>query len=175
MAGSLAVLLLAGCSLWPGGDEPSDSAAPETAATAVTTGARTAADPAIIEAHYTGPRSPDLVRLVAPDGTRIEPLSVDRDTRRVEEDGRWPDVHVGVTGGSSSKVQTGIGIGFPLFGNDTVERPPESRTVMRFRLPDPADYDANWKNYRVLLLFEPGTDRESRIEMMPPHPSALLE
>jgi hypothetical protein len=154
-----------------------DAPAPEIAAAAAAPSEPAAivpGDPSIIAVRYSGERAPDVVRLVTPDGTSLEPVEIAQVTTEVAHDDGWPNIQVGVTGGSSSDVQTGVNIGFPIFGEETPNRPPNVRTQAQFRLPDIEDYREHWQQYRVVMLFQPGTPEEERIEMLPPHPDAML-
>jgi hypothetical protein len=154
-----------------------DAPPPEVVAAATTPAAGEPVDPgdpSLIEVRYSGARAPETVQLLAPDGTVIEPLEVERVTTETIADDGWPNIQAGVTGGSSSDMDFGVGIGFPLFGTEAADRPPQVRTLARFRLPDLPDYRENWQRYRVVMLFARGTPDEDRIEMLPPHPDATV-
>jgi hypothetical protein len=167
-----AMLLLAGCSgsLFGGGDDDR----PEPIPVAVETAPNVpVADPDLVEIRYEGERSPSTIALIAPDGTRIAARDVERTSEIPASEDSFPDIHVGVDGGSSSGVQTGIGIGFPIFGTETEAPPPRTVTIARFLPPDIAHYRTNWHAYRVELLFAPGTDAFERIELLAPEPPDL--
>jgi hypothetical protein len=167
-----AMLLLAGCSggLFGGGD--SDRPEPIPVAVEMTPNVPVV-DPGLVEVRYEGERSPSTIALIAPDGTRTEARDVERTSEIATGEDSFPDIHVGVDGGSSSGVQTGIGIGIPIFGPETETLPPRTVTIARFLPPDIAHYRANWHEYRVELLFAPGTDAFERIELLAPEPSEL--
>jgi hypothetical protein len=167
-----AMLLVAGCSggLFGGGD----SNRPEPIPVALESAPNVpVVDPDLVEVRYEGERSPSTITLIAPDGTRTEARDVERTSEIPIGKDSFPDIHVGVDGGSSSGVQTGIGIGIPIFGPETETLPPKTVTIARFLPPDIAHYRTNWHEYRVELLFAPGTDAFERIELLAPEPSEL--
>lgn len=167
-----AMLLLAGCSggLFGGGDSDRPEPIP---ITVETTPNVPVVDPDLVEVRYEGERSPSTVALIAPDGTRTEARDVARTSEIATSEDSFPDIHVGVDGGSSSGVQTGIGIGIPIFGAETEAQAPRTVTIARFLPPDMEHYRAYWHEYRVELLFAPGTDEFERIELLAPEPSDL--
>jgi hypothetical protein len=166
-----AVLMLAGCSGGLFGGGPDRPEAVPVAAGSVPNVPVEHSD--IVEVRYDGERSPAIVELVAPDGTRTPARDIERIREIPTSEDRFPDIHVGVDGGSSSGVQTGIGIGFPIFGPETETLPPKTVTIARFLPPDAAHYRAHWRDYRVELLFAPGTGLEERIAVLAPEPAAL--
>jgi hypothetical protein len=110
-------------------------------------------------------------RLVPPDGQSIVPLSLDRDRRVYSDDrGSLPNIGVGVSGGSSSRVNTGFGIGFPLFGGGgdtyTISM---TTSRLRFRVPDMNGYRGGWQHWVLHLDLDDGANRRS-IETLPPAP-----
>jgi hypothetical protein len=167
-----AMLLLTGCSggLFGGGDSDRPQPVPVTLESAPNV---PAIDPDLVEIRYEGERSPSTIALIAPDGTSTAARDVERTSEITADEYNFPDIRVGVDGGSSSGVHTGIGIGFPIFGTGKEAAPPRTVTIARFQPPDIAHYRANWKRYRVELLFAPGTDDFERIELLAPEPADL--
>ncbi len=131
-------------------------------------------DPSVLAVRYSSDLTPDVVQLLAPDGTVIEPIAIGQVTHWTEEDEGRAKFRFGVSGGSASGLKPKFAIGFPLF-SDQIEAPgPPTQNQANFRLPDVADYQENWQLYRVVMLFEPGTAEQERLEMLPPHPDAML-
>lgn len=162
-------LVLAGCS---GGNSGGDQ--PQAVPVAIESAPNVPViDPNIVEVRYDGERSPAIVELIAPDGTRTPARDIDRTAEMPTEEDGFPDVHVGVEGGSSSGVETGIGIGIPIFGTESEALPPRTVTIARFLPPNMEHYRNNWREYRVELLFGPGTDEFERIELLAPEPPDL--
>lgn len=79
-------------------------------------------------------------------------------------------VGVGVFGGSSGRVGTSIGLGFPLGGYDTVERQVGYKSIARIPVDDMGFYQATWQKWRMRIRFnEPGGgNRFIEIEAPPP-------
>jgi hypothetical protein len=82
-------------------------------------------------------------------------------------------VGVGVFGGSSGRIGTSIGLGFPLGGGGTVEREVGYKSIARIPIDDMGFYAATWRQWRMRISFaEPaGGARYIEIEAPPP-PSA---
>jgi hypothetical protein len=126
--------------------------------------------PDVIETVLVDPLPVASARLVQPDGQTIAPLSLDRD-RQVYSDNRGglPNVGVGVSGGSSSRVNTGFGIGFPLFGGGSTYTASMTTSRLRFRVPDMNAYRAGWQHWILHLDLDDGVNHRS-IETLPPAP-----
>lgn len=131
----------------------------------------TATDDRVIIVNVTDPLPVKAARLIAPNGTQTEAYAIDRDTQDYGGGGGLrPNVGVGVTGGSSGGVSTGIGIGFPIFSsndNGPARRLTESR--VRIRIPDTADYRLNWQRYAIAVDLDDGVNRRT-FQMVPPAP-----
>lgn len=163
-------LLLAGCS----GSGADGDDQPQAVPVAIESAPNVpVTDPNIVEVRYDGERSPAIVELIAPDGTRTPARDIQRTAEIPTEEDGFPEVHVGIEGGSSSGVETGIGIGIPIFGPETEALPPRTVTIARFLPPNIEHYRNNWQEYRVELLFGPGTDEFERIELLAPEPADL--
>lgn len=128
----------------------------------------------LIEVRYSAERGPERMRMIAPDGTVLEPVEIEQVTTEPSENDGWPNIQAGLAGGSSSGTQAGINIGFPIFGDEDPLRKPLIRTRAVFQLPDVADYQRNWMQYRIVMDFAPGSGEDERLEMLPPHPDALM-
>lgn len=109
-------------------------------------------------------------RLVAPDGTFYEAYSIDTDRRSGgARTGIYPSVGVGVSGGSSSRISSGIGIGFPIFGSPGPAAPPEYRSTARIRVTDMAAYRAEWQASELRLTLGEGA-AEHQVAIPAPEP-----
>ena len=80
-------------------------------------------------------------------------------------------VGVGVTGGSSSRIGTGIGIGFPLFGSGGGDGVTTTVTASRvlIRVPDLTAYGATWQSSKLHIELDDGVTRRV-MELLPPPP-----
>ena len=109
-------------------------------------------------------------RLVAPDGTNSDAYSIDTDRRPGgASTGILPSVGVGVSGGSSSHVSTGIGIGFPIFGSNGPTPRPQYHSTARIQVRDMAAYRANWQKFEVRLTVGEGS-AEHQVVIPAPEP-----
>lgn len=159
---ALAILALVGCgynSAPPGGIDES------------VTAAISAEDAAVILVIVDDPLPVKSARLIDPNGAVTEAFAIDRDRQSYSGGSHvQPNVGVGVVGGSSSGVSTGIGIGIPLFSSDgggAVRRMTESR--VRIRIPDAAAYRRDWQRYAIAVELDDGVNRRS-FQMVPPAP-----
>jgi hypothetical protein len=131
-------------------------------------------DPTVLAVRYSSDLTPDVVQLMMPNGTVIEPLAIGTVTHWTEEDQNRTRFQFGLTGGSASGLNPSLAVGIPIFSGSGDDHAPPTQTQANFKLPDVADYRDNWQLYRVVMLFEPGTAGEERLEMLPPHPDALM-
>lgn len=131
-------------------------------------------DPSVLAVRYSSDLTPDVVQLLTPNGTVIEPLAIGTVTHWTEEDRGRTRFRFGLTGGSASGLNPSFAVGIPIFSGSGDDHALPTQTQANFKLPDVADYEANWKLYRVVMLFRPGTDEEERLEMIPPHPDTML-
>lgn len=159
----LLALLLAGC--W-GGSEPPP--APRQAVNSHFV----LGSPDLIQTTIVDPLPVKAAALRTPDGITLAAQSIDRQ-RNVYSDstGYGPNFGVGVAGGSSSRVTTGFGIGFPLFGGGGDDRRVTSMTTstLRFKVPDMAAYRRDWQRWVLHIDLEDGINRRT-IETLPPAP-----
>jgi hypothetical protein len=132
-------------------------------------------DPSVLAVRYSDDLTPDIVQLLTPDGTAIDPIAVGQVTHWTEEDEGRDKFRFGLSGGSASGLKPRFAIGFPLFGSGTEDHRRPVQNQANFKLPDLADYEKNWQLYRVVMLFKPGTAEEERLEMIPPHPDTMLQ
>jgi hypothetical protein len=128
--------------------------------------------PDTIETVLVDPLPVASAHLTLPDGRTIAPVSLDRD-RQVYSDNTpsLPNIGVGVSGGSSSRVNTGFGIGFPFFGGGGGGTYTASMTTsrLRFLVPDMNAYRGGWQHWILHLDLDDGANRRS-IETLPPAP-----
>lgn len=184
----LLALILAGCS-WFGDDMPPVQRMPNEATAAPPAGApdpvlatkpdsvpdyaganATLADD-IITVTVSDPLPAKAARLIAPNGqvTMAHAIDTTRDIARDESSIR-PRIGVGAVGGSGGGgISTGIGIGFPLFGDSDTKTYSVTESRISFRLPDLADYRRNWQRYTIAVDLDDGVNRRS-FQMLPPAP-----
>jgi hypothetical protein len=130
--------------------------------------------------------SPDLIETIVidplpvagavlrlPDGRVSPAFSLDKD-RHIYHDqtGYGSGFGFGVSGGSQSRVTTGIGIGFPLFGGwgpSPVVTSTMTTSTIRFRIPDMAAYRRDWQRWILHVDLDDGVSRRA-IETLPPAP-----
>lgn len=157
----LALLVLAACA----------DRTPRPAEPAVTVGFATQAPPgaaAAIEVRAVNPRPLTAAALVGPGGPVAVAQTIERDLPAASPGyGVGPDVGVGVYGGSSSGIGTGVFLGFPI-GGYGVPRPADAgRTRSRAVIPiaDMAAYRQTWERTQVRLRF--GSDELAEIVEIP--------
>ncbi|WP_374654407.1 hypothetical protein [Dongia sp.] len=159
---ALALLTLTACGY--------DSARPHGIDETVTA-AISAEDETVIVLTVDDPLPVKSARLIDPSGAVTEAFAIDRDRQSYSGGGNVrPNVGVGVVGGSSGGVSTGIGIGFPLFSSDgggAVRRMTQSR--VQLRIPDIAAYRLGWQHYAIAVDLDDGVNRRS-FQMVPPAP-----
>ena len=131
-------------------------------------------DPSVLAVRYSSDLNPDVVQLLMPNGTVIEPLAIGTVTHWTEEDQNRTRFRFGLTGGSASGLNPSFAVGIPILGGAGEDHSRPTQNQANFKLPDMADYEANWQLYRVVMLFAPGTPEEERLEMLPPHPDTML-
>src|SRR5262245_473263 len=104
----LALLLLAACSGNAGSSYGGTGSVPTTNAHFQTD------DPTVIELMVRDPLPIARLVLIDPTGVETEAFDIQRDRQTFRSDGgARPSVGVGVAGGSSGRIGTGVGIGFP--------------------------------------------------------------
>jgi hypothetical protein len=111
-------------------------------------------------------------RLAAPDGTFYEAYAIDTDRQSGgSSPGIFPSEGVGVSGGSSSNISTGVGLSFPIFGASGPAPRPHYRSTARIRVTDMAAYRANWEKSEVRLTMGEGSSAHE-IVLRAPKPAA---
>ena len=131
-----------------------------------------AADEAdIVEVRVTDEQPVEVVELIGPDGRVYTAHQILRDRLVEERGGIVPNlgIGVGVTGGSSSRIGTSIGLGFPLGGFGGTADEPEVLSRARIRIEDMAAYRTDWQNWKVRIQF--GTTEAGPRFMEIPAPS----
>ena len=112
-------------------------------------------------------------RLAAPDGTVSEAYSIDTDRQSGggASPGVFPSVGVGVGGGSSGNVSTGIGLSFPIFGASGPAPHAHYRSTARIRVPNMAAYRANWQKTEVRITMGEGSAAHEVVIVAPKPPA----
>ncbi|MGH6894236.1 MAG: hypothetical protein ACREEP_18470 [Dongiaceae bacterium] len=128
-------------------------------------------DPTVIELTVRDALPAARVFLIDPTGARTAAFDIQRDKQIYQSDsGPQPSVGVGVTGGSSGRVSTGIGIGFPIFSSGRSNYTSgviDSRA--KVRVGNPVLYRETWQRWKLRIELDDG--RNSRaLEMVPPRP-----
>ncbi|WP_374373810.1 hypothetical protein [Dongia sp.] len=124
----------------------------------------------VITVTVSDPLPAKAARLMAPDGQVTQAIAIDTERHMAHEDnGLRPSIGVGVAGGSSSNLSTGIGIGFPLFGAGETRTYSVTESRITFRLPDPAEYRRDWQRYAIAVDLDDGVNRRT-FQMLPPAP-----
>lgn len=129
-------------------------------------------DPTVIEVTVRDPLPVTRVVLVDPTGAETQAYDIQRDTQTYRSGGYGasPNVGVGVFGGSSGHIGTGIGIGVPIFssGQSGYDRTVVDSTA-KVRISNPVLYRSSWQDWK--LRAELGEDGSKRtIELVPPKP-----
>lgn len=132
-------------------------------------------DPSVLAVRYSSDLNPDIIQLLTPNGTIIESQAIGQVTHWTAEDKNRTHFRFGLTGGSASGLNPSFAVGIPILGGGDENQTPPTQNQANFKLPDVADYEKNWQLYRVVMLFEPGTAAEERLEMIPPHPDTMLQ
>jgi len=128
-------------------------------------------DPTVIEVSVRDVLPAARVFLVDPSGVETAAFDIQRDRQVYRSDvGSRPNVGVGVFGGSSGHVGTGIGIGFPIFSSgqsNYTASVVDSRA--KVRIPNPVLYRETWQRWKIRVELEDGANKRF-IEMVPPKP-----
>lgn len=128
-------------------------------------------DPTVIEVSVRDPLPAARVFLIDPSGVQTAAFDIQRDRQVYRSDaGPRPNVGVGVFGGSSGHVGTGIGIGFPIFSSgqsNYTTSVVDSRA--KVRIPNPVLYRETWQRWKIRVELEDGANNRL-IEMVPPKP-----
>jgi hypothetical protein len=110
------------------------------------------ASPDTIEVRVRDRQPVDRVELAGPAGEIVIAWRLERE--RVAA-GAAPSpkfgLGVGIFGGSSTRVGTSVGIGFPLGGVENAPDEPYVISIALVRLPDLAAYRATWRQWSVRI------------------------
>ncbi|MEZ5833031.1 MAG: lipoprotein [Dongiaceae bacterium] len=171
----LAILLLAACSSssnYGGGGSGYGGAGSGSVNTPYATDAHFLAnDPTVIELKVRDPLPVARVVLVDPTGKETAAYDIQRDKQVYRSDGGpRPSVGVGVAGGSSGHIGTGIGIGIPLFSSGQSNY---TSTVVdstaKVKIGNPVLYRESWQHWVLRAELDDGQNKRT-IEMVPPKP-----
>lgn len=164
----LAVLLLAACSNNGGGSGYGGTGDSRSA----TDAHFLKDDPTVIEVNVRDPLPVTRVVLVDPTGAETPAHDIQRDTQTYRSGGYGasPSVGVGVFGGSSGRVGTGIGIGVPIFssGQSGYDRTVVDSTA-KVRINNPVLYRTTWQDWKLRAELGEGSTKRT-IELAPPKP-----
>lgn len=166
-------LLLAGCSNPGGGSGYGGVGSAESGAN-VPYGANAhflADDPTVIELTVRDALPAARVFLIDPTGAQTAAFDIQRDKQIYRSDsGPRPNVGVGVFGGSSGRVGTGIGIGFPIFSSG---QPTYTGAVIdsraKVRISNAVLYRETWQRWKLRVELDDGLNSRA-LEMVPPKP-----
>ena len=130
-----------------------------------------ASDPTVIEVNVHDTLPVARVVLVDPAGAETAAYDIQRDKQVYRSDaGPRPSVGVGVFGGSSGHIGTGVGIGFPIFSSG---QSGYSGTVVdstaKVKIGNPVLYRESWQNWKLRVAFEGGSNART-LELVPPKP-----
>jgi hypothetical protein len=128
-------------------------------------------DPTVIELTVRDPLPAARVFLIDPTGAETAAFDIQRDRQIYRSDaGPRPSVGVGVFGGSSGHVGTGVGIGFPIFssGQSNYTSVVVDSTA-KIKINNPVLYRTSWQTWKLRVELEDGPNKRT-IEMVPPKP-----
>ena len=130
-----------------------------------------ASDPTVIEVSVRDPLPAARVFLIDPTGAQTAAFDIQRDRRIYRSDGGpQPSIGVGVGGGSSGHVSTGIGIGFPIFSDSG---PTQTSAVIdstaKVRISNPVLYRETWQSWKLRVELDDGVSKRV-LETLPPKP-----
>jgi hypothetical protein len=128
-------------------------------------------DPTVIEVTVRDPLPVARVVLVDPTGAETAAYDIQRDKQIYRSDsGPRPSVGVGVVGGSSGHIGTGIGIGFPIFSSGQSNYTAAVvDSAAKVKIGNPVLYRESWQRWKLRVEFEDGGNART-IEMVPPKP-----
>ena len=162
----LAILLLAACSGNSGGSGYGG--------TAYTTDAHFLKDdPTVIELSVRDPLPVARMVLIDPTGAETEAYDIQRDRQTYRSDGGpRPNVGVGVFGGSSGHIGTGVGIGFPIYSGSQSGYGGTTSVVdstAKVRINNPVLYRSSWQSWKLRAELDDGRAKRT-VELVPPKP-----
>ncbi|HET6159426.1 MAG TPA: hypothetical protein VFE34_13855 [Dongiaceae bacterium] len=128
-------------------------------------------DPTVIELTIRDPLPASRVLLIDPTGAQTAAFDIQRDKQIYHSDtGPRPNVGVGVFGGSSGHIGTGVGIGFPIFssGQSNYTSAVVDSTA-KVKISNPVLYRESWQRWKLRVELGEGANTRT-IEMVPPKP-----
>lgn len=130
-----------------------------------------ASDPTVIELTVRDPLPAARVFLIDPSGQQTAAFDIQRDRRIYQSDGGpRPSVGIGVGGGSSGRVSTGIGIGFPIFSSGGANQTSSViDSTAKVRIGNPVLYRTTWQSWKLRVELDDGVNKRV-IETLPPKP-----
>lgn len=128
-------------------------------------------DPTVIEVIVRDPLPAARVFLIDPGGQQTAAYDIQRDRRIYQSDsGPRPSVGIGVGGGSSGRVSTGIGIGFPIFSSGGAgQTSAVIDSTAKVRIGNPVLYRTTWQSWKLRIELDDGVSKRT-IETLPPRP-----
>lgn len=129
-----------------------------------------AEDATVIEVTIRDPLPAARAFLIDPNGVETAAFEIQRDKRIYQSDGgAQPSIGVGVGGGSSGRVSTGIGIGFPIFSSGPSQTSAVFDSRAKVRISNPVLYRATWQSWKLRVELDDGVSKRV-IETLPPKP-----
>jgi hypothetical protein len=127
-------------------------------------------DPTVIEVKVRDPLPVKRAVLVDPNGVETAAYDIQRDRQTYSSNGGLrPSVGVGVAGGSSGHIGTGIGIGFPIYSGDSGSRTDITESTAKVKISNPVLYRNSWQSWKLRVDLEDGANKRT-IELVPPKP-----
>ncbi|WP_119303842.1 membrane lipoprotein lipid attachment site-containing protein [Dongia deserti] len=127
-------------------------------------------DPTVIELKVRDPLPVTQVVLIDPTGAKTEAYDIERDRQTYRSGGGpRPNVGVGVFGGSSGRIGTGVGIGFPIFSGQSGATNTVVDSTAKVKISNPVLYRSTWQNWKLRAELDDGRTKRT-IEMVPPKP-----
>jgi hypothetical protein len=162
---TLVLLLSTACSNYGGGGSGYGGTSPYSSNAHFLAG-----DPTVIEVTVRDPLPVARVVLVDPTGVETASYDIQRDTQTYRSGGAAPSMSVGVFGGSSGHVGTGVGIGVPIYPGGSSGY---SGTVVdshaKVRIGNPVLYRSSWQSWKLRVELDDGANKRT-IDMVPPKP-----
>jgi len=127
-------------------------------------------DPTVIEVKVRDPLPVKRAVLVDPNGIETAAYDIQRDRQTYSSNGGLrPSVGVGVAGGSSGHIGTGIGIGFPIYSGGSGYRSEVTESTAKVKISNPVLYRNSWQSWKLRVDLEDGANKRT-IELVPPKP-----
>lgn len=163
LAPLLAMLLLAACS--NSGGSGYGGTSPYVADAHFLSG-----DPTVIEVTIRDRLPVKGAVLIDPTGMETAAYDIQRDRQTYSANGgARPTVGVGVSGGSSGHIGTGIGIGIPIFSGGSDTRSEITESTAKVKIGNPVLYRTTWQSWKLRVELEDGANKRT-VELVPPKP-----